>query len=224
MLKVPGALTCKRERNLWKWIILNRKFVAVLRNVPIFQRRFFPSTRLVLGSRVPSSYLSGTIAHELRVFCYEGALHQSNGEYSFHCALKDHNLEMLRVINNVLSCMLNETCILLTSESTKINCVWWKKTTSVLISYLRDTNKTSVFLFLPNTCKYSACVCFLFELFQKDYLEMKATDMMDMTWLVVTGYAAFFFLMESLRQIGVKVSAMGFNLSAEWNIGIKWNK
>lgn len=55
MLKVPGALTCKRERNLGKGIILNRKFVAVLRNVPIFQRRLFPSTRLVLGSRVPSS-------------------------------------------------------------------------------------------------------------------------------------------------------------------------
>lgn len=46
----------------------------------------------------------------LRVFCYEDALHQSNGEYSFHCALKDHNLEMLWVINNFLSCMLNETC------------------------------------------------------------------------------------------------------------------
>lgn len=58
----------------------------------------------------------------LRVFCYEDALHQSNGEYSFHCALKDHNLEMLRVINNFISCMLNETCFfLLTSESTKIN-------------------------------------------------------------------------------------------------------
>lgn len=74
-----------------------------------------------LSHRVP--YVSGTIAHELRGFCYGGTPHQSNGEYSFHCALKDHNLEMLRVINNFLSCMLNEMCILLTSESTKINCV-----------------------------------------------------------------------------------------------------
>ena len=46
----------------------------------------------------------------LRVFCCEDALHQSGGQYSFHCALKDHNLEMLGVINNFLSCMLNETC------------------------------------------------------------------------------------------------------------------
>lgn len=63
-----------------------------------------------------------TIAqHELRFFCYGGALHQSNGEYPFHCALKDHNLEMLRVKNNLLSCMLNGTCLLLTSEATEIN-------------------------------------------------------------------------------------------------------
>lgn len=81
--------------------------------VPIDAPRFRFQGAVVVG------YLSGTIAHELRVFCYEGALHQSNGEYSFHCALKDHNLEMLRVINNLLSCMLNETCILLTSEWTK---------------------------------------------------------------------------------------------------------
>lgn len=61
------------------------------------------------------------MTRELRGFCYGGTLHQSNGEYSSHCALKDHSLEMLRVINNLLSCLLNETCILLTSEATEIN-------------------------------------------------------------------------------------------------------
>lgn len=93
---------------------------------------------------------------------------------------------MLRVINNLLSCMLNETCILLTSESTKNKLRLMKKNikkpTSVLISDLRDTNKTSVFLFSPKDMQiFCVCMFFLFELFQKDNLETKATDMMDMT-------------------------------------------
>lgn len=71
------------------------------------------SHRRASGSGSAVANLSGTIAHWLRVFCHGGALHQSNGEYFFHCALKDHNLEMLWAINNFLSCMLNETCILL---------------------------------------------------------------------------------------------------------------
>ena len=83
----------------------------------------------------------------------------SNGDYSFHCALKDHNLEMLWAINNLPSCLLNETCILLTSESTEINASDEEKKNPPSWSlYLQDNNKPSV-LYLSNTCKGSACVC-----------------------------------------------------------------
>lgn len=118
MFKAASALPSVRA----KLMIQNRKFVGSSSKYSYpFQPRLLPSMRLGLGYSVPC--LSGTITHELCGFCYGGTQHQSNGEYSFHCALKDHNLEMLRVINNLLSCLLNETCILLTSESTKINCV-----------------------------------------------------------------------------------------------------
>lgn len=154
MFKVTSALPSARA----KLKIQNRKFVEVLHNNPIFffvmQPWLFPSIRLGLGYSVPC--LSGTITHELCGFCYGDTPHQSNGEYSFHCALKDHNLEMLRVINNLLSCWLNETCILLTSESTKINCVWWKTSVSVFISAGHKQNECC----LLKTCKWSARACY----------------------------------------------------------------
>lgn len=129
-----------RWKLLWEMISKQKVLLQVF-TMPLFlfQPWPFPSTRPSLRYSAP--YLSGTIAHEPCGFCYGGALHQSNGEYSFHCALMDHNLEMVRVINNLLSLLLNETCILLTSESTKINCVWWKPLSWSL--YLQDANKTS---------------------------------------------------------------------------------
>lgn len=157
MLKVPSALSYARKRNKRKLNIQNKNFVAVLRNIPNFQPWLFPSMRISLGYRVPC--LSGTITDELCGFCDGGTLHQSNGEYSFHCALKDHNLELLRVINNLLSCLLNETCILLTSESTKINWAWWKHLS--WYSYLQNTNKISV-TSQRHVNVLRVCVCVLF--------------------------------------------------------------
>lgn len=108
-------------------------------------------------------YLPGTIAHELCGFCYGGTLHQSNGEYSFHCALKDHNLEMLRVINNLSCCLLNETCILLTSELTKNKLRLMK--TSVLIHHICMI-QTETSVSLPRH-KYSTRVYFYFSYFKR---------------------------------------------------------
>lgn len=143
---------------MFKKSIKEIKFEAVLRNVPIFQ--------LVPIEAPPRCrYVSGTIAHELRVFCYEDTLHQSNGEYCFHCALKDHNLEMLWVINNLLSCMLNETCILLTSESTKIKSVWRRKKKKPWVWSNIQRTRAQKRVFIPS--EMFCHVFVLFELFQK---------------------------------------------------------
>lgn len=115
MFKVAGALTCERAKDIHseKESFKRESFVAVLRNASVFL--WLPSMRLVPGCRV-----SVSPSHTSCVsFVTEAHYISPMGEYSFHCALKDHNLEMLRVKNNLLSCMLNETCLLLTSESTK---------------------------------------------------------------------------------------------------------
>lgn len=116
MFKVAGALTCERAKNIQseKESFKTESF-AVLRNASVFL--WLPSMRLV---RVPGCRASVSPSHTSCVsFVTEAHYISPMGEYSFHCALKDHNLEMLRVKNNLLSCMLNETCLLLTSESTK---------------------------------------------------------------------------------------------------------
>lgn len=150
MFKVPAALTRERARSKMKNPLKEKlwlQFSAML----VFSCG--SHRRASSGLRRASSV---TIAqHELRFFCYGGALHQSNGEYPFHCALKDHNLEMLRVKNNLLSCMLNETCLLLTSEATKNKPSDEKEiktcmSTSVSV-YLWVANKTSVVVFSPHT-------------------------------------------------------------------------
>lgn len=157
------------------------KFEAVLRNVPVFQL-------VPIDAPPRCRCLSGTIAHELRVFCHEDTLHQSNGEFCFHCALKDHNLEMLWVINNSLSCMLNETCILLTSESTKINSVWReKKKTQGLIQHPKDTHTKNAIV-LPR-------VCSIWALSKKD--KMKVTYVVDVS---VTSHGFFMRWNSSIRS------------------------
>lgn len=153
MFKVAAALTRERARSKMK-NPLKKKLWLQFSAMLVFSCG--SHRRASSGLRRASSV---TIAqHELRFFCYGGALHQSNGEYPFHCALKDHNLEMLRVKNNLLSCMLNETCLLLTSEATKNKPRVWRK---------RNKNRyVHVCLRLSLGGKQDECCCF-FPLTQK---------------------------------------------------------
>lgn len=178
MFKVAGALTCERAKNIQgeKESFKIESFVAVLRGASVFL--WLPSMRLV---RVPGCRASVSPSHTSCVsFVTEAHYSSPMGEYSFHCALKDHNLEMLRVKNNLLSCMLNETCLLLTSEPTKNKPRLTKKGEKPLsrsdlylsLPLLSVGRKTRQVFFPTKTCKYCACA---FYLERVDRLKREAT-------------------------------------------------
>lgn len=79
MLELPSAL---EERNVGKLDFSRQKVCCSSSKCPYFSAVTVHLDAHHCGSTVPT--LSGTIAHELRVFCYEGTPHQSSGEYSFH--------------------------------------------------------------------------------------------------------------------------------------------